>query len=84
MYGFWSTGIDKLSHPIGYNIEERFFPEGKSKKEFLKKFIWGLEEGVAKSNEYSDGKILVIEDRRNFSIRKNLSLSLLKDSLMHI
>jgi len=81
MYEFISTGVDKLGHPIGYRIEERFIPKGKSKKEYAKKIIWGLEEFIAQSNEYSDGKILCINDRRNYSLMKNFSLSLLKEVL---
>ena len=35
MSNFWSTGVDKLGHPIGYKIDERFIAEGKSKKEYI-------------------------------------------------
>ena len=47
MYIFWSGGVDKLGHPIAYKIHERFIPEGKSKKEYTKNCIWGIEELVA-------------------------------------
>jgi hypothetical protein len=75
---FFACGKDKAGRPI-IIIRAKFFdPKTRDLDKSLKASIFLLEHVIKKMDAKSDGKFLMIYDRTDFNMRKNLDLDLTK------